>query len=105
MAKRSTNFHRPPKHANIFAIAQDLLNMSDEDIVAMAERIRTAAADAEQRRIAAATWRVCWRKTAADDWTVEYFASRALAYDRKHVLRSRYCAAIVQWRDAAGRWN
>lgn len=101
--KRSVNFHRPPKGVGLNELA-DMVGMSADEKRQMAQDI---AADIERQRaakLAAANWRVVWRKTASDAWTEEYFTSRVMAYDRKHVLRSRLCAAMVQTRHADGRW-
>jgi len=104
MTKRSVNFHRAPKGAGLGELAE-MVGLSDLETGQMARDVAASVEQARQARIAAAKWRVCWRRTAADEWTEEYFTSSAAARDRKHVLRSRRLwAAIVQLRAADGAW-
>lgn len=103
MTKRSVNFHRPPKNVGLNELA-DMVGMSADDKRQMAQDIADNIERQRAAKLSAANWRVVWRKTAGDAWAEEYFASRATAYDRKYVLRSRLCAAMVQTRHADGRW-
>lgn len=49
-------------------------------------------------------YRIIYRRSAVQAWTIEPQPSKAAAYARKHALRRALFAAVVQTQDAAGNW-
>jgi hypothetical protein len=107
MTKRSTNLNRAHTHrttANDLAALAEWAGLTEDDVRQAVERAAEYRRMQQRQLEERATWRVSWKKRASDEWTCEYFTSRAEAFDRKHVLRSRLCAVAMHCKHADGTW-